>query len=257
VSNAASFALATSTSPGEVISIFGSGLGPVVPLGTQLDSTGKVSISLGGVSVYFSSLWGVTSQQYSAPLLYVSAGQINCVVPYEVAQWAAAPWPGMVWIQVSYLDKSSLLTYPVTYNMQLAAASPSIFTATGTGTGQAAALNSDNSPNTASDPASAGSIVQVFMTGEGQTSPAGVTGGVTCSSGCATTNQIPKPLLPVTALVGGQPATVAFSGEAPGLISGVMQVNVLIPANTASGAVSLAITVGTNTTKAAVTIAVK
>jgi uncharacterized protein (TIGR03437 family) len=94
------------------------------------------------------------------------------------------------------------------------------------------------------------------MTGEGQTSPPGVTGSVTCSAGCATLSQIPKPLLPVTATVGGQPATVSFYGEAPGLIAGVMQVNLVVPSNTPSGPASLSITVGSSA-QAGVTVAVK
>jgi uncharacterized protein (TIGR03437 family) len=258
VLNAASFVLATSTAPGEVLSIFGTNMGPVIPLGLQLDSTGKVSTTLGGVSVYFSAEASLTLyEQYAAPLTYVSATQINCVLPYEVAQLMATPWPGIVWIQVHYLDRFSTLIYPATYNMHLTPASPAIFTTTGTGTGQAAALNSDNSPNTASNPALAGSTIAVFMTGEGQTTPAGVTGSVTCSSGCATTDQIPKPLLPVAASVNGQPATVAFYGEAPGLVAGVMQVNVTIPPYTRAGAASLSITVGSNSTQSGITVAVK
>ena len=244
VLNAASFANA-SASPGEVVSVFGANLGPAAPLGAKLDSTGKMSTSLGGVSVIF---FNGSLAEYYAPLTYVSATQINCEVPYEVMQWTGA------WLEVGYVGGWFIPPGP---NIQLAAASPGIFTATGTGTGQAAALNYDNTPNTTSNPAPAGSIVQVYMTGEGQTSPAGVTGSVTCSNGCATTSQIPKPLSPVTAFVGGQPATVAFYGEAPALVSGVMQVNVLVPANTPSGAVSLAVTVGSNSTQAGVTIAVK
>jgi uncharacterized protein (TIGR03437 family) len=187
-------------------------------------------------------------QPYPAPLTYVSATQINCVVPYEVAQ---AEQQSIFFVDVDYMGLlSNARSKPLT------PVSPGIFTATGTGTGQAAALNSDDSPNAASNPAPAGSVVQVFMTGEGQPSPTGVTGSVTCSNGCATTSQIPKPLLPVTAFVGGQPATVTFYGEAPELISGVMQVNVVVPLNTPSGAASLSITVGSST-QAGVTLAVK
>ena len=259
VLNAASFANA-STSPGEVVSIFGTGLGPVVPLGAQFDSTGKLATSLGGVSVYFYNQppeGSCCKYAVQAPLTYVSATQINCVVPYEVAQMG-----GMLFVDVYYLGAWSKSATP---NVKLTAASPGIFTATGTGTGQAAALNSDNTPNTTSNPAPAGSVVQVWMTGEGQTLPAGVTGSVTCSNGCATTSQIPKPGAPVAAFVNDQPATITFYGEAPGLVSGVMQVNVVVPPYTRSGPASLSITVGSwaystpgpSSTQAGVTIAVK
>jgi len=234
VLNAASFA-SGSLSPGEIISIFGANLGP--PPGTQAPVNGGSTVMFfdGALSEYF------------APITYSSNTQINCVVPYEVANW------GQGYLQVGYVGGWYTTNNP---NVQIIATAPGIFTATGTGTGPAAALNSDNSPNTTSNPASAGSIVQVWMTGEGQTSPAGVTGSVTCSSGCPTTSQIPKPLLPVTAIVGGQPAAVSFYGEAPGLVAGVMQVNLVIPPNTPSGAVSLSITVGSST-QAGITIAVK
>jgi uncharacterized protein (TIGR03437 family) len=181
----------------------------------------------------------------------VSATQINCVAPYEIQP--ETPY----YIEVNYLGQASsdvFAFYPTTTG--LGANNTGIFTATGTGTGQAAALNSDNTPNTTSNPAPVGSVVQVWMTGEGQTSPPGTTGSVTCSAGCATTGQIPKPLLPVTATVGGQPAAVSFYGEAPGLVAGVMQVNLVIPPNTLSGAVSLSIWVGSST-QAGITIAVK
>jgi uncharacterized protein (TIGR03437 family) len=253
VLNAASFVSADKgISPGEIISIFGTNLGPTDALGLQLDAMGNVASLVGGVQVLFVDPYNpYPSGTIAAPLTYVSATQINCVAPYEIQP--ETPY----YIEVNYLGQASsdvFAFYPTTTGLN--ANNTGIFTATGTGTGQAAALNSDNSPNTTSDPASAGSIVQVWMTGEGQTSPAGVTGSVTCSSGCATTSQIPKPLLPVTATVGGQPATVSFYGEAPGLVAGVMQVNLFIPPNTPSGAVSLSVTVGSST-QAGITIAVK
>jgi uncharacterized protein (TIGR03437 family) len=46
---------------------------------------------------------------------------------------------------------------------------PGIFTKTQTGTGQAAALNQDGSPNSEANPAARGSTVSLFATGEGQT----------------------------------------------------------------------------------------
>ncbi len=87
--------------------------------------------------------------------------------------------------------------------------------------------------NGLSSPAAKGSVVQVLMTGGGQTTPAGVDGQITSIS--ATPPITSAPQLGVTATVGGQPATVVFAGEAPGLVAGVLQVNVQIPANAPSG----------------------
>ena len=149
VLNAGSFA-AGALSPGEIISIFGSNLGP--PPGTKPPPGEETTV------IFFN---GALSE-YFAPITYSSNTQINCVVPYEVANW------GQAYLQVGYVGGWYTTNNP---NVQIIATAPGIFTATSTGIGQAAALNSDNSPNTTSNPASAGSIVQVWMTGEGHASP--------------------------------------------------------------------------------------
>jgi uncharacterized protein (TIGR03437 family) len=61
----------------------------------------------------------------------------------------------------------------------------------------------------------------------------------------------------VAVLIGGQPASVAFYGEAPGLVSGVMQLNVQIPANAASGNLPISVSVGGNSSQSGVTISVQ
>src|SRR5262249_41682875 len=139
----------------------------------------------------------------AAPLVYVSAGQINCVVPYE----AAGP---DIAVQINYAGKSILL--PLTGT----GAAPAIFTATGTGTGAVAALNSNGTYTSSATPEPAGGTVTFYMTGEGQTNPGGITGSVTGAA-------IPRPRLPVSVTIGGRPANVVFYGEAPGLVAGVMQ----------------------------------
>jgi len=236
VQHAASF-VSGAVAPGEIVSIFGTAMGPASPLGTTIDSTGKVATTLGNVTVLFNG--------YASPLTYVSATQINCVVPYEVAQLSSP------YVEVKYLNQTSQ-----TVSLRAVTTVPGIFTLAN-GTGQGAFLNYDNSYNNASHPAAAGSTIQLYLTGEGQLSPAGVTGSVTCSAGCATVNQIPLPLLPVAALVNNQPATIAFAREAPGDVSGVMQVNVVIPPNTPSGPISIAISVGGNSTQSGVTVYVQ
>jgi uncharacterized protein (TIGR03437 family) len=73
------------------------------------------------------------------------------------------------------------------------------------------ALNGDLSENTSENPASAGSVVTVFMTGAGQLDPA--TGRL---------------LSDVLATVDGTPAEVLYAGAAPGF-PGVQQINVRVP----------------------------
>jgi len=235
VVNAASF-LGGPISPGEIVTITGTAIGPVTPAGLTLDQTGKVATALAGVQVFFSGT--------PAPLIYVSNNQINAVVPYEI-QGLVSPY-----VQVSYLGQTSAI-------LQLAATSvvPALFTFNGSGSGPAAVLNQNNSYNTPNAPAAKASYVTIYLTGEGQTAPVGVTGKVTTVS--SSPPLTPQPVLPVSALIGGQPAFVAFYGEAPGFVSGVMQLDVQIPANAPSGGLPLQILVGGITSQYGVTVSVQ
>ncbi|MEO8371521.1 MAG: hypothetical protein ABI806_20200, partial [Candidatus Solibacter sp.] len=95
--------------------------------------------------------------------------------------------------------------------------------------------------NGASTPEKRGNVIAIYMTGEGKTDPQGVDGAVIP----AVVSALKKPLLPVTVTIGGVDAVVAYAGSAPGLISGVMQVNVTIPATAPLGTQPVVVTVGT------------
>ena len=88
------------------------------------------------------------------------------------------------------------------------------------------------------------------MTGEGVTSPAGVDGAIT-------PNATTAPVLPIAVKIGGQPATVVFDGEAPGIVAGVLQVNVLVPTTVTSGPNTLVVTIGNNSSQSGLTVAVQ
>jgi uncharacterized protein (TIGR03437 family) len=61
-----------------------------------------------------------------------------------------------------------------------------------------------------------------------------------------------------TATIGGQPATVNYCGEAPGLSAGVLQVNALVPESIAAGsAVPVTVVMGDGASQSGVTMAVK
>ena len=64
-----------SLAPGEIIVVFGSGIGPA-PASLELDSGGKVSSSLSGTQLLINGI--------PAPMIYASVGQLTAVVPYEV-----------------------------------------------------------------------------------------------------------------------------------------------------------------------------
>jgi uncharacterized protein (TIGR03437 family) len=216
--------------PGEIVSITGSGLGP--PQGVQFQaSNGFVGTQLAGVSVLFNGIF--------APVLYASAKQITAIVPYGVSG-------GTAQVVAEYQSLITLST-PV----PLAAAAPALLTADSSGRGQAAAVNAGNENNDARHPASIGTMITLYATGEGATSPAGIDGKLGSAP-------LPRPVLPVTVTIGGQAATVAYAGGESGTVAGVMRIDVQIPSGIQTGsAVPVGIAVGGVGSATGVTIAVQ
>ena len=240
VTNAASYAIG-SLSPGEIITLFANDpthpIGPATPAGLTLDSSGKVSTTIGGVQV--------TVNGYNCPMIYASASQVSAVVPYEIKQFVSAT------VLVKFLGQSSNGVV-----MNVATTVPGVFTLNSSGTGPGAILNSNASTNSPANPATRGDTVVVYLTGEGETSPSGVTGKVTT---VASPPQplTPGPLLQPTVMIGGQPAAWSFAGEAPGLVSGVLQLNVTVPTNIAAGDQPIVVSFGNNPSQQGVTVSVK
>lgn len=206
--------------PGQIISLFGSGLGSKQPAGLIVEN-GVVKNEIAGVRVLFDGV--------PAPLLFVWWNQLNAVVPYSV------DGKSTVAVQVERDgERSAAFTMPV------ASAHPGLFTRDSTGSGLGALLNQDGTINRPSNPARAGTVVSFFGTGEGQTSPAGVDGLVTPENGSG----LPAPKLPVTVEIGSRTAEVLYVGAAPGFVSGVLQINARIPANTPPGQAPVRVTIG-------------
>ena len=220
VVNAASF-LSGPVAPGEIVTVFGSGFGPG-PLTTLRLTAGLVNTTLGGTRVLFDGV--------PAPLIYTVENQLSAVVPYAVAGKPSTQ------VQVEYRGTRSV---PVT--LQVTPASPAIFTLDSSGRGAGAILNQDSSVNSPANPASIGSVVSIFATGEGQTS-----------------DSVPPLILPVRVTIGGQTVTPTYAGGAPGNVAGLMQVNVQIPSGIQTGsAVPVLLQVGNTSSQAGVTIAVR
>jgi len=230
--NAASYA-GGSVAPGEIVVIFGSGLGPNTLVGLQLDSRGNVSTSLSGTQVLFDGI--------AAPLIYAQAGAVSAVAPYEVSGKSSTQ------VQVIYQGQTSnVVAMPVTSVV------PGIFTDDASGHGQAAVVNEDGTVNSASNPAVAGSIVFFYATGEGQTAPGGVDGQLDGSPAPAPVAQ------PVTVTVGGISAPVRYAGGVPGLVAGVLQVNAQVPAGISTGnSVPIVLSIAGKSSQAGVTLAVR
>jgi uncharacterized protein (TIGR03437 family) len=235
VVNAAS-GIAGGVSPGEILTIRGYSAGASAVSGLKLDASGGVMSNLNGLQVTFDGK--------SAPLIYTSANQTNLIVPYEVAGRTSTV------IQVVYAAAAGTLQ-TAAWVLPVTGSVPGVFTLDATGTGPAAVLNQDGSINSATNPAARGSVISIYATGEGQTSPAGVTGSVAQSN-------TKTPLLPVTAKIGGTEATVQYAGSAPGEVAGVLQVNAVIPAGLSPGPdVLVLVSIGGIASQSGVTIAVK
>ncbi len=158
-------ALAGSVSPGEIIALYGSGLGPA-----------QLSVASPGGQGFFPTQSAATQVFFDgipAPLIYSSSAQTAAIVPYGVAGPTTS-------IQIQYQGRAV-----ASQSAPVAAVAPAIFTANASGAGPAAALNQDGSLNGSSNPAKLGSVIVLFATGEGQSSPAGVDGMIAGSS-CTT-----------------------------------------------------------------------
>jgi uncharacterized protein (TIGR03437 family) len=204
--------------PGELIAIKGTGLGPANGVSFVLNASGGVDTLLAGTRV--------TIGGFAAPVIYASATQVNAIVPYEAAGLSSAM------LTVSYLGNSS-----ASATVAVLAAQPGVFTTNSTGIGQASAINQDGSFNGTGHPAPKGSYLTIYWTGGGVTSPGGVTGSVNGS-----TLKYLKQAVTVT--VGGVAAVVSYQGSAPGLVDGVLQLNVTLDPTTPSGAVPLVVSSG-------------
>jgi uncharacterized protein (TIGR03437 family) len=218
--------------PGEIVTIFGSGLGPDTLAPLRLNASGVVDSALAGTRVLFDGV--------PAPVIYTWNKQLSVVVPYSVASKSS------VSVVVEY---AGIASAPVT--MLVIPSAPGIFTANGSGAGQGAILNQDGiTGNSAANPAATGSIIAIFATGEGQTNPGGVDGKLAAAP-------YPAPLLPVTVDIGGTPAEVLYAGAAPTLVAGLLQINVRIPANTPTGSAPVVLRIGNTISQPGVTIAIQ
>jgi len=218
--NAASFK--AKVAPGSLFSVFGSDLATstasvkALPLETSMNGT---SVTVGGKP---------------APLVFVSPGQVNAQVPYEVAEAENVP------VVVTVNGASSLAA-----TVSVIAAAPGVFQF---GTNRAVVQNSDYTVNNTDNPAAVGSYVVAYLTGSGRVDNPVATGSA------AGSDPLSRPRAAVSATVGDQPVEIAFVGLAPGFV-GLTQMNLKIP-NLAAGNYSLVVTVNGEKSNAA-TVTVK
>jgi uncharacterized protein (TIGR03437 family) len=236
VLNGASYA-SGAVSPGEIVALFGSNLGPAAGQAFQLSADGQsIANTLGGVQVFFGST--------AATLLYVSAGQINAIVPYEVAGTSSTT------VQVQYQQQTSSAA-----TLAVQAATPGIFSQDRTGSGPGAILNQDSSLNASLSRATVGSVIQIFATGGGVTNPAQTDGLL-----APVAEPLPRiTALPVSVTIGGIPAQqIPYAGAGPGEIAGLTQIDAVVPAGVTPGlSVPVVVQIGSWQSQASLTIAVQ
>jgi uncharacterized protein (TIGR03437 family) len=199
--NAATFTIGP-VAPGELVALYGSGLGPLAGVQTQATLKTPFPTQAAGVEVTFDGT--------PAPLLWIQDAQINLAVPWSVSGPATK-------VCVTYNQvQTNCLSWPV------AAVSPGVFTTDGV---HAAAWNQDGTLNSPANPAPLNSVVSILATGLGPISPAQADGSLVGSP-------LPANTLPVQLQcpnLTNCPAEITYStlyaGPAPGEIAGVSQIN--------------------------------
>ncbi len=216
VVNAASYTLGQGIAPGSYISLFGTDLA----LYSQSASTVPLPISL-----YYTSV-GFQAGTVSVPgaLSYASDTQINVQVPWELAGQSSVA----IKVNIEPL-LGQVITVPVTTY------SPAIFAPANN---IAAAENLSGQVLSTSLPAVQGQYVSLYCNGLGPVTNQPATGAAALAD-----PSLSYTSAQVTATIGGQPATVQFSGLAPNFV-GLYQVNVLVPTGLTPGNQPVVLTVG-------------
>jgi uncharacterized protein (TIGR03437 family) len=217
--------------PLEIVTLFGSGLGPAALTSGTLDQNGRLTTVVANTRVLFDGV--------PAPIVYASEGQTSVIVPSEVA--------GRVFTVIS-IERSGAVTGVSTATVTTSL--PGLFTSNASGTGPVASFNQDGSLNSPSRAAPVGTVVTLFATGSGLTDRSLPNGAVTDAN-------LLRPRLPVSVRIGSQTAELLYAGSAPSLVHGVLQVNVRIPANLMPGDYPIKLVVGNNMSAPGTTISVR
>ena len=229
VTNAASF-LGGSVAPGEIITVFGSGLGPETLATAQLTADGLfLTKALANTRVFFDGV--------PAAMIYTVAGQVSAVVPYAVNGRSTTD------LQVEYNGR---LSNGVT--IDVAPSAPGIFTLDSSGGGQGAILNQNSQVNGPQATAAPGSVIVIYATGGGQTNPESEDGRISTNAA--------RQAQDVAVRIDGVESEVLYAGAAPGLVSGVLQINARVPGSVGAGIRSIQITVGGANSQRGVVVAI-
>jgi uncharacterized protein (TIGR03437 family) len=206
-------------SPQELITIYGTDLGPELIQGGMLPADGQVPTLLGGTRVLFNGI--------PAPLLYVQASQIGAIVPNSIS---GSGTPGLARPLQVTVELGGVAA--ATANIGFLDYSPGLFTADGSGHGGLAALNQDGTVNSAIQPAERGSVLTLYGTGFAGADIQAAPGS--CGAG-EFGNNLPATVGPIDAYVGGRPAEVVYAGSIPGTTCSIQRVDLVVPRDSPTG----------------------
>lgn len=222
--------LAGPIAPGEAITLMGTDLGPTTLVAATIPASGLLGSSLANTAV--------TVNGAPAPILYASAKQTAILVPFAVAGSTGAN------IVVTYNGGT-----PVSFSAPVTPTAPGIFSMDSSGGGQAVAFNQNGSLNSKTSAAIPGDVITIYATGAGQTEPKG-------TDGLVEGNVFRTTVAETSMTIGGKAAQVIYSGSTPGQLSGIVQVEAVIPTG-AVGAVPVVLTIGQESSQTNATIYVQ
>ncbi|HUA87764.1 MAG TPA: protease pro-enzyme activation domain-containing protein [Bryobacteraceae bacterium] len=204
--NAASYQ--ATFAPGAFLAVFGSTLAP----STQAASSLPLPVTMAGVSALVNG--------EVAPLYYVSSGLVSLQIPYEVTTGTAT---------VTINNNGQVTTQSFT----VAATAPGIYT---DGSGNVVATAAVNGTLTATNSASVGQEIAIYVNGAGALSTA-------IADGAAPSTSSNQPVATITLTVGGVSVTNPTITMTPGSV-GVTQLNFTVPSGLATGKQPVVVTVG-------------
>ena len=188
-----------SVAPAEIVSLFVRNGGPRRGVSSQFGPDGVLPFELAGVTITWNGM--------PSPAYFVSEGQINVQIPYEKAT------DPEVELIIIYRGQASV---PV--RLPVVPAKAGLFPVV---------FNQDGTINSEQNPASPGSVIIVFVTGQGVTAPPSPTGAYPMNG------VFPEPVADVAVEIGGAASEILFKGQAP-FTAGVMQLNARLGSATGS-----------------------
>ncbi len=246
VVDSASYAQGT-ISPGQLITIFGLGLGPT---SLTLFNPSTPAPQIPPALPYTGPATSVTIGGIPAPILYTSANQVSVIVPYNITGASAD----------LVLTYDTLASQP--FSLAVAAATPGVYTTDASGRGQGAILNyniatNDYTLNSNATPASKGGIIVLYVSGIGQTNDS-TANPTTAASTLIPTNAVVTPVANLSVTIGGIAASIIGAVSPVGSVPGLLQVNVSVPSNAPSGAaVPVLVNLGGVDSQPGVTLAIR